>query len=112
MRLAWKLIVGTALLAATFAPGPALAQSLPDLPYGVEPNGSFPAGAEFTNAGNMYFSNGQLIQVEKATSCSITNAQARFMAVRYYDPNSGVASSEFPAAVVQCVRWWPEETSP
>jgi hypothetical protein len=112
-RLPSTLIVAATLLVGTFAPVPALAQTVDqNLPYGAEPNGSFPAGAQVSSAGNMYFSNGELIAVERATSCTISNEQARYLAVRYYDPNSGVAYQDFPSMVVQCVRWWPIEVAP
>jgi hypothetical protein len=105
------LFVVATLLVTTFAPVAAHAQSVSQdlpLPYGAEPNGSFPDGTQAIVAGAMFFSNGELIQVERATSCSITDGQALFMAVRYYDPNSGVAYADLPDTVVHCVRWWPE----
>jgi hypothetical protein len=107
------LIVAATLLVASLAPVPAFAQTLgQNEPYGAEPNGSFPVGAAVSVAGAMYFSNGQQIQVERATSCGITNEQARYLAVRYYDPNSDVAFSDIPAEIVQCVRWWPQVIEP
>jgi hypothetical protein len=51
----------------------------------------------------MLFSDGRAIEVEY--TCGLDPAAARYLAVRWYDPNAGVAWGDFHNAVVHCVRW-------